>query len=91
MYAIENKSITTSKQYHQEPSLSLHPSKKTRAELSWENYPSRSLDLSHQTTVIWLIHGLRRTRRELNGGFITQGVIMGVSVIRYTTQPIAGK
>jgi hypothetical protein len=30
------------------------------------------LDHSHQATVTWLIHGLRRTRRDLNGGFYYQ-------------------
>jgi hypothetical protein len=52
--------------------------------------PSSSLDLSHQMSDIWLIHGLRRTRRDLNGGFIT-GFGKGVSVDRYTTQPITWK
>jgi hypothetical protein len=46
-----------------------------------------SLDHSHQMSDIWLIHGLRRTRRDLNGGFITK-FGKGVSVDRYTTQPI---
>jgi hypothetical protein len=36
---------------------------------------------------IWLIHVLRRTRRDSNGGFITE-FAKGVSVDRYTTQPI---
>ena len=49
--------------------------------------PFLSLDLSHQMSVIWLIHGLRRTRRDLNSGFITK-CSRGMSVSRYTTQPI---
>jgi hypothetical protein len=61
---------------------------KTRATSSKGKLPFSSFDLSHQATVTWLIHGLRRTRRDLNGGFITRRVIIGVSVSRYTTQRI---
>jgi hypothetical protein len=54
MYGIENKSITTSKQYH--TTLHFHQtSKKTRAlQGLWKNSPSTSLDLSHQMSDVWL-------------------------------------
>jgi hypothetical protein len=47
-----------------------------------------SLDYSHQMSDIWLIRGLRRTWRDLNGGFTTALSNVDVSVDRYTTQPI---
>jgi hypothetical protein len=45
---------------------------KIRATSSKGKLPFLSFDLSHQATVTWLIRGSRRTRRDLNGGFITK-------------------
>jgi hypothetical protein len=81
---MNTSNITT----YRTPSLSLPPSKYKTTNLSRISHniskkpeatsllgklPFPSLDHSHQTTVIWLMHGLRRTRRDLNSGFITEG------------------
>lgn len=60
---------------------------KTRAELTWENSLLKSLDQSHQMSVIWLWHDLRRTRRDCESCFITN-VAGHRWTSRYTTEPI---
>jgi hypothetical protein len=87
MYGIENKSTTSFTII----SLSHQTQQKTQSQSSLEKLPYLSLDLSHQMSDIWLLHGLRRTRRDSDGGFIIESVNVGVSVNRYTTQPITGE
>lgn len=60
---------------------------KTRAELIWENTLLKPLDQSHQMSVIWLWHDLRRTRRDCESCFITN-VTGHQWTSRYTTEPI---
>jgi hypothetical protein len=90
MYGIENKS-TNSNIKTNSCHLLFPPNdkpKKPEPKLFGKTPIQHPLILATKMSVIWLIHGLRRTRRDSNGGFIIESVNVGVSGSRYTTQPV---